>query len=185
MNRDGLACCVRDQLRIHFKYPSHADLCEHLELVLRAWSPLELSLQHFGVYAELFGRHVAPKRSPNHLGRRKAQDAFDRWVYRSEPQIQIQCRDDVVGMLDKDTMAFFTESPCGHIRAEHQARHACADHERHREQKQVVQIGPRKWPSVRQGSPDRERGQHERNGCCVPLIVPQRSPQRGPNRDKA
>src|SRR5262249_26299006 len=110
VNRDGLACCVRDKFGIDFKYASYASFCEHLDLVLRALRPLEFSIQHFGECMELFRMHVAPKRLPNRLGRREAQDAFDRWVYRNDPQIQIQYRDDVIRMLDKDTMAFFAKS---------------------------------------------------------------------------
>src|SRR5215471_20417904 len=45
VNRDWLACCVLDELGIHFKYPSYAGFCEHFDLVLRALSPLAHSFQ--------------------------------------------------------------------------------------------------------------------------------------------
>src|SRR5262245_335689 len=100
VNRYGLARCVRDQLRIHFKYPLRADLCEYLNLVLGARLPLELSIQHFDVCAELLLRYLVSKRLPNHLCRRKAHDTFDRWLNLSEPQIQTHCTDDTSRLLD-------------------------------------------------------------------------------------
>ena len=107
VNRDGLAGCVRDQLRIHLKYPSHADLCEHLDLVGHAWSPLELSIQHFGVCVETFLRHVAPKRPPNHLGRCKAQDALDRWVNGCKATLEVERGNDVIGIVHQHSIALF------------------------------------------------------------------------------
>ena len=57
---------------------------------------------------------MVPKQPPNHLGRRKAQDALDRWVYGCKAALEVERGNDVIGVVHKQTIALFAKSEACH-----------------------------------------------------------------------